>query len=591
MTAPLSLLIATDNHLGYAEKDPIRGNDSFDTFEEILRLAQEHQVDGVLLGGDLFHENKPSRKCMHRAMELFRRYCLGSRVTEVQLLSDPTVNFASPFGTMNMEDPNYNVSMPVFVIHGNHDDPSGDGNLSAIDLLSTAGLVNYFGKSQSVDDITINPVLLQKGPHRMALYGLGAVRDERLHRTFLQRKVRLMRPEGDWFNMMILHQNRVPHGPTNHIPETFLDDFLHLVVWGHEHECQACDPTVCQQRGFVVCQPGSSVATSLSDGETRSKHVVILRVSGTEFELDPIPLKSVRPFMMHEVALKDAIPALELHDTKGIDRYLQTVVDRLIGRAAEEWKQTEVEVPLPLIRLKCDYSGSNPDDVYSIMNPQRFGQAYVGKVANPRDLVHFVRKRKPVANKTTVDSNPIVLVPAESSTVRVEDLVSQYLAHQQLDLLPQNEFTDMVRLAVEKDDRDAIQGFVKGSLDRMVEMSKNLPSLEDVQREFERMRRQREDEWDQLHQFNRVESPDPKPVAITRGRGRGRGRSSASQRGKRVVVYDEEEDEVSEEKEEQEEEAENFEVESPKRARTTRATAPKKTPTTVAAKRWPSSRK
>ena len=26
---------------------------------------------------------------------------------------------------MNYEDPNYNVSIPVFMIHGNHDDPAG----------------------------------------------------------------------------------------------------------------------------------------------------------------------------------------------------------------------------------------------------------------------------------------------------------------------------------------------------------------------------------------------------------------------------------------------------------------------------------
>ena len=28
---------------------------------------------------------------------------------------------------MNYEDPNYNVSIPVFTIHGNHDDPAGVG--------------------------------------------------------------------------------------------------------------------------------------------------------------------------------------------------------------------------------------------------------------------------------------------------------------------------------------------------------------------------------------------------------------------------------------------------------------------------------
>lgn len=40
----IRFLIATDNHLGYLEKDPIRGNDSFRSFEEILKIAIDQQV-------------------------------------------------------------------------------------------------------------------------------------------------------------------------------------------------------------------------------------------------------------------------------------------------------------------------------------------------------------------------------------------------------------------------------------------------------------------------------------------------------------------------------------------------------------------
>lgn len=83
------IMIATDNHVGYAERDQVRGEDSFLAFEEILQHAvhqrvrnlmgcQSHvaffdahshtmppthsrQADFLLLGGDLFHDNKPSR--------------------------------------------------------------------------------------------------------------------------------------------------------------------------------------------------------------------------------------------------------------------------------------------------------------------------------------------------------------------------------------------------------------------------------------------------------------------------------------------------------------------------------------------------
>lgn len=41
------ILIATDIHLGYLEKDPVRGNDTFVTFNEILDHAQKNEVSGA----------------------------------------------------------------------------------------------------------------------------------------------------------------------------------------------------------------------------------------------------------------------------------------------------------------------------------------------------------------------------------------------------------------------------------------------------------------------------------------------------------------------------------------------------------------
>ena len=40
-------MISTDNHVGFLEKDPIRGGDSFHAFEEVLTRAKEHKVRGA----------------------------------------------------------------------------------------------------------------------------------------------------------------------------------------------------------------------------------------------------------------------------------------------------------------------------------------------------------------------------------------------------------------------------------------------------------------------------------------------------------------------------------------------------------------
>jgi double-strand break repair protein MRE11 len=132
----------------------------------------------ILLGGDLFHENKPSRSSLYQVTALLREHCLNDRPISLDIISDAGVGImpGHNFPPINYEDDNFNVGLPVFSIHGNHDDPQGagpDGALCALDLLSACGLVNYFGRQDlpgsTVDDegarqlgLQVKPLLLQK---------------------------------------------------------------------------------------------------------------------------------------------------------------------------------------------------------------------------------------------------------------------------------------------------------------------------------------------------------------------------------------------------------------------------------------------
>ena len=71
----------------------------------------------------------------------------GDRPIQMEYLSDPQVDYAHCNSkTVNYESSNLNIGLPVFSIHGNHDDPSGLGGHSCLDLIHETGFVNYFGK-------------------------------------------------------------------------------------------------------------------------------------------------------------------------------------------------------------------------------------------------------------------------------------------------------------------------------------------------------------------------------------------------------------------------------------------------------------
>ncbi|KAF8839702.1 DNA repair exonuclease [Paxillus ammoniavirescens] len=486
----IRILLATDNHIGYLERDPIRGQDSINTFKEILQLAVKHDVDFILLAGDLFHENRPSRDCLYQVMALLREYTMSDKPVQVELLSDPKEGKAEGynFPAINYEDPHLNVGIPVFSIHGNHDDPQGagpEGALCALDVLSVSGLLNYMGKfdlplsSAENTGIAIKPVLLRKGSTHLGLYGVGNVKDQRMHFELRSNRVRMYMPRNkdEWFNILLLHQNRVRHGPQESVPEGMFDDSVDLVVWGHEHDCRIVPESVAG-KPYHITQPGSSVATSLADGESIEKHVALLQIQGKEFELEPIPLRTVRPFVLEEVIISEAADeeGFDLNDQIVVSKFLKSRVNALINQANQLWDDRNTraveeggeELPrmLPLVRLKVDTTG-----VSEMSNPIRFGQEFQGRIANPRDVLVFHRARKSTRSaKVAIDEpelsidDPELSISEKLSRVRVHTLVKEYLAAQELQLLGEAGMSDAIQMFVEKDDSHAIQSHVSSAL-------------------------------------------------------------------------------------------------------------------------------
>ncbi|KAE8255717.1 hypothetical protein A4X13_0g2931 [Tilletia indica] len=487
----IRFLLASDNHIGHMEKDPVRGPDAINTFKEILDIAVKNEVDFILLGGDLFHDNKPSRLTLHQTIALLREYTMGDRPISVELRSDAGRGYKEgyTFPAVNYADENINVGIPVFSIHGNHDDPQGSGaagSLSALDLLSAAGLITYFGRTDLPDDdtnaaapadrraaadevdpgIRLKPILLQKGGTKLALYGLGNIRDERLNFELRANRVRLQRPAEDtedWFNLLVLHQNRAKHNLKAAVPEGLFDDSTNLVVWGHEHECRMV-PEEVTGKPYRICQPGSSVATSLSPGETVEKSVAIVMVKGQDYRVNPIKLKTVRPFIMTEIDLEAELGELNIKadDKDRITKVLRDKVNKLVAEAVRSWdaehadENPKPERMLPLVRLRVIYTNQ------VVGNPVRFGQDFAGKVANPKEVLQFHKKKesrrdRSAADEANLDLNDMDIVAAERlERVQIGSLMKQFLLKQNMEILNPKEVQDATLKYAEKDNKDAL---------------------------------------------------------------------------------------------------------------------------------------
>jgi len=506
--APLRILVTTDNHLGFEERDAIRGDDSFLAFAEVLSIARAEAVDLVLLGGDLFHDNKPSRECLYRCMKLLQEYNREAVSSRVVL---ETIEDGEHSAQANRTSASWHMQRraapPVFAIHGNHDDPvvSARLSLSPLDILQAAGLLYYWGSTTDNDTIRVLPLILRKGVSSVALYGLGHVREERLYATWqVEKRLVFVEPpslesdseQGEYVHVFVLHQNRERRGHTKAVTRDLLPPWLDLVIWGHEHPCHI------ELDGMqpAITQPGSTVATALTQGEALEKHVGLLEIQGTSWRWKPLPLRSVRPFHYEELHLARSTHEV-YRDPVVLERYLREHVEGHLRKLDEEFTRRQHvygadlvpdQLRQPLMRLRIEY-----DEGFTPLGPVRFGRNFLGRVANPSDMVAFHRRPRAPSHKAdatgrTSGGDPSAGICAiagghgpNATTLRSEetaendpwasisvlDLANFLLSHteQQMSILPDWKIAEAVDHFVNKGEIRAVSDHVEIWIARLID--------------------------------------------------------------------------------------------------------------------------
>jgi len=232
-------------------------------------------------------------------------------------------------------------------------------------------------------------------------------------------------------------------------------------------------------RNFTVLQPGSTVATSLHIMEAAKKHIALLHICGEQWKMEAIPLDSVRSFMHKDIVLRE-LPAPPRTEEQLMD-VLTKQVEELISLADAEAPSNLLlkgreKLTLPLIRLRIEYSEC------ITCNPQRFGAKFVGRVANPNELLLFYRKApkrmgKPAGKDGSKDDKEEDLEGAmpgyglhtmRQETRAIEDLVADLMKEsgEQLSVLQVPEFNDAVHEYVHKETIASIRTFVQEVMER-----------------------------------------------------------------------------------------------------------------------------
>lgn len=59
-------------------------------------------MDFLLLGGNLFHENKPSNSTLVKAIEILRHYCMNDRPVQFQVISDQAGSLQNRYNNLSL---------------------------------------------------------------------------------------------------------------------------------------------------------------------------------------------------------------------------------------------------------------------------------------------------------------------------------------------------------------------------------------------------------------------------------------------------------------------------------------------------------
>lgn len=188
--------------------------------------------------------------------------------------------------------------------------------------------------------------------------------------------------------------------------------------------------------------------TTLTDGESRSKNCGLLKIYKRRFDIVPIKLETVRPFVYDKIDL-----ATDNISGTTVKKIVKQKIEEMLEASKEQINLNPRQPKIPLIRLEIRYK-----DEDHVFNAIRFGQEYQERVANALDMICFKKITQPKNNSFNAGSG---INQNYSPGISVEESVEKIFEGAGLDVLPVKCLTEFTRQIVYKNDKNASENIVE----------------------------------------------------------------------------------------------------------------------------------
>ena len=433
--------IISDTHLGVFPLDTELSKDSFETFEESLKILVKNGADLIIHSGDFYDRIDPPPWVQDKAIAILRSTITGKR---------PNIKVLE--GKVNFEAEDVNIAVPLFLIHGTHDRPIGRPTAAPpFQHMVAAGYANYVDIDPS-NEFAIRQVVLEKDESKISITGIGHRPEGYINESIEKFGIP---PSNKAVNICCTHNAIEGIVPTQgeYIDLTLFAG-LDFVVVGHAHiprlsesgNLQSLDHGLARTKLLV---PGATVATGLYPQEEGIKYAHLLEISPQN------KLASIRSFKLegarqvfYRTIVADGLTSEEVR--KRIEVFLNglplgklkkrpLVRVNVVGKLAPASSKRELELDELSARFRDKIHNWSdmlvPSDLYSedeLKHLDELRSAVESGVTLPAAFSHFCKRLRtlkfPAKHFTPEDLYQLFFdVKAQAARKRVENKLNEVL--------------------------------------------------------------------------------------------------------------------------------------------------------------------